>query len=142
MQCVPAHARVRKSVTCGSCGLRQYLPISRLCLRCRQPVGCYQLAIPIGTASEPSENPDESLRRLIGALFRRLRWTQGMTQSELASLLHTHRSFISRVEHGHKLPPLSLLAHAGVVFDVEKVVLSIRHKSDLNPHIVARNPEA
>lgn len=125
MHPVPAQIPMRKTVTCPHCGLNQYLPVSRLCKRCRWPVGNIQLAIPIGN-SQSSANADESLRRTIGTLLRRLRRRHGFSQSELASLLHTHRSLISRVEHGHKLPPLSLLVQAGSLLSVQQVILCMR----------------
>lgn len=126
MQSVPAQKPLRKMVTCSHCGLHQYFPANRQCRRCRWSVGNIQFAIPLKSAAEPSGDPDESLRRAIGALLRRLRRRHGISQTAMASLLKTHRSFLSRIEHGHKLPRLSMLAQVCSLLDVEQVILCMR----------------
>ena len=58
-----------------------------------------------------------------------------MSQDQLASLLHTHRSYISRVERAHLLPPVSMLARVGIILEVDKVILNVRRRNNQDPEI-------
>ncbi len=64
MQCVPAHAPVRKSVTYNRCGLHQYPAVSRLC----------------SSAGGPLRATGQSLRRKSG------RETEGVVPIETTRL--------------------------------------------------------
>lgn len=58
-------------------------------------------------------------REQIGALLRRLRMEQGLTQKELAETLNVSDKAISKWERGVGLPDISMLADLSAVFRVE-----------------------
>lgn len=58
-------------------------------------------------------------REQIGALLRRLRTEQGLTQKELAERLNVSDKAISKWERGAGLPDISMLADLSAVFHVQ-----------------------
>jgi DNA-binding XRE family transcriptional regulator len=121
-----APAEARPIVRCQACTLNQFLPSTGACRRCHRTLGNYQLVIPISSEPATLDGAVRSFRQTVGRFLRAIRIERGLTQRQLAICLHTHRSFISRVECGHKFPPLSMLAHAGFLMGLDKVIVILR----------------
>lgn len=68
--------------------------------------------------------------RLAAALIR-LRLAKGLTQEELARLLHTKQESIARLESGSSLPSLSTVKRVADVLDAElEISLRPRHQTE------------
>lgn len=48
-------------------------------------------------------------RELLGARLREVRLDKGLTMLELAEAAQVHKTYVSKVEHGHRLPTLEVL---------------------------------
>lgn len=60
----------------------------------------------------------EAIGRAFGRTLRRLRTDQGMTQDALAFESGLDRSFLSKLENGHKLPTLSTMVRLANVLGI------------------------
>lgn len=69
----------------------------------------------------------QSLARLIGNMFRELRMRRGYSQLALASNIGSHRTHVSRIEHGLVTPRLALLIRAATCLGVEKILIRTRN---------------
>lgn len=119
-------AEARPIVRCQACTLNQFLPSTGTCRRCRRSLGNYHLVIPISTEPATLESATRSFRQSVGAFVRAIRIERGLTQKQLAICLRTHRTVISRMECGHKFPPLAMLAHAGFLMGLDKAIVILR----------------
>jgi transcriptional regulator with XRE-family HTH domain len=72
------------------------------------------------------EAATRSFRQAVGAFVRSIRNERGLTQQQLAICLRTHRTVISRMECGHKFPPLAMLARAGFLMGLDKAIVILR----------------
>jgi len=63
-----------------------------------------------------NDNPMIEWRQNIIAQITQARTAKGLSQAQLAELLHTHRSNISRLESGGHNPSLSFLLRVAVVW--------------------------
>src|SRR5690348_11219852 len=93
-------------VTCDSCGLRQWIPVSGVCRRCAARV-FIAVHIPIQSweASSGSDEPNVAL----GRVLRSMRLRRGQTQAQIALSAVTSRSHLARIELGAAQPNLSTL---------------------------------
>lgn len=114
----------RPVVRCQACHLNQFLTSSGECRRCHQMrIGDYHLVMPIPTDPATPSAAVRSFRNGVGTFLRAIRIERGLTQNQLAVCLHTHRTFISRVECGHRFPPLAMLAHASILIGLDKAIV-------------------
>jgi transcriptional regulator with XRE-family HTH domain len=73
-------------------------------------------------------NPNSrALSTEIGKTIRKLRLKRGYSQLALANKIGSHRTHVSRIEHGQLTPTLALLVRAGMALGVEKVLLRVRY---------------
>jgi len=125
---------IRETATCRSCGLQQYLTESGRCKRCSQALGIEFFKLPLGKLSQQSI---EELRRplpfRIGSLLLTLRSRRGFSQKALASAAGTSRSYVSRMENGHVLPPILTLLRVMTALGLETIVLRFENAESL-PH--------
>jgi len=113
----------RDVLICPSCKLRQFAAATHLCRRCRQPLPIIQLEFPLAFV-----NPSlHALSTEIGNTIRELRLRRGYSQLTLAAKIGSHRTHISRIEHGQVIPTLAVLLRTGMALGVEKVLLRVRH---------------
>lgn len=126
----------RPIVRCQACTLNQFLPSTGTCRRCHRLLGNYQLVIPICMEPATLEAAIRSFRQAVGAFVRSIRIERGLTQQQLAICLRTHRTVISRMERGHKFPPLAMLARAGFLMGLDKAIVILRA-----PELEKGNPE-
>jgi ribosome-binding protein aMBF1 (putative translation factor) len=110
MSADPTTFPLRETAICKHCGLHQFATASLHCRRCQQVLGLHFLKVPL--ADFPTPPPEDLVRSLpgrVGAIVRKLRLRRGFSQTTLACSAGTSRSYISRIECGHKLPPLLTL---------------------------------
>lgn len=110
---------IRDVLICPSCGLRQFVGATGLCRRCRKPLPIAQIEFPLTTNLL-------SLSALIGNAIRNLRRRRGYSQSVLASKIGSHRTHVSRIEHGQVIPTLAMLVRAGLALGIDGVILRVR----------------
>lgn len=121
-------AEARPIVRCQACTLNQFLPSTGTCRRCRRSLGNYHLVIPISTEPATLESATRSFRQSVGRFLRAIRMERGLTQKQLAICLRTHRTVISRMECGHKFPPLAMLARAGFLMGLDRAIVILRER--------------
>jgi len=140
---------VRPVVRCQACHLKQFLTSSGECRRChRKKIGEYNLVIPIPPDPATPSATVRSFRIELGRFLRAIRIERGLTQTQLAVCLHTHRTFISRVECGHRFPPLAMLARASIVIGLDKAIVILRRRepekrsAPVRERVLSRAPKA
>jgi DNA-binding XRE family transcriptional regulator len=96
-------------ITCSSCGLRQWVPVSGNCRRCRENLGFSLTEITLSSHSvTPDHEHGPDLR--FGPALRAMRLRQGRTQQDVSLRARMQRSSLSRVESSRCAPSLSTLA--------------------------------
>jgi len=116
--------RDTETIACRRCDTRQY-PRSGVCVRCHHPLALVYLKVPIDTLLGicPGEHRDQ-LAQSIGMAIRSLRKRRGISQSQLASLAaNVDRSYLSRLECGHVLLPVSKLLPLARALGLTAVIL-------------------
>jgi DNA-binding phage protein len=93
-------------VTCGACGLQQWVPTSGACRRCKTSLGFSIVEIPVdhNRALAQPDPPELAL----GIELRGLRLRYGKSQASIARTAHTSRTHVSRIESG-AMPNFSTL---------------------------------
>ena len=112
----------RDVLVCPWCRLRQFAGTANFCRRCRKPLLVFHLEIPIVLITT---NPG-TLSSLVGNTIRELRVRRGYSQLDLAIMIGTHRTYLSRIERAHVTPTLALLVRAAAALGVEKVLIRVR----------------
>jgi len=96
-------------ITCSTCGLRQWVPVSGSCRRCRANLGFSLIEIAINShIFTPDRKHGPYLR--FGPALRAMRLRQGRSQYDVSSYAQIQRSSLSRVESNACVPSLSTLA--------------------------------
>lgn len=96
-------------VSCISCGLRQWVPVSGTCRRCHAKLGFSLIEIPLCDHADTSNDlPGASLK--LGPRLRAMRLRQGRTQQNVAAKARIPRSSLSRFESNACAPSLPTLA--------------------------------
>lgn len=114
----PSDVPIRDVLICPSCKLRQFAGTTNLCRRCRKPLPIVYIEFQLANL--------HALSTAIGNTIRELRLRRGYSQSTLAAKIGSHRTHVSRIEHGQVTPTLAVLLRAGMALGVEKVFLSVR----------------
>ncbi len=102
--------RDSETITCMRCKTCQY-PRSGNCIACHRPLNLQYLRIDIDSllGSCPLEQRKQIAHRM-GTVLRLLRKQRRISQSQLANLAATmNRSYLSKLECGHVLLPISKL---------------------------------
>jgi DNA-binding XRE family transcriptional regulator len=116
--------RDSETVTCPHCSTRQY-PKNGSCIRCHCTLDVDYVAIQIGASFDPRAGDySTELARWIGDLLRNLRNRHGICQSEMARMAAgIDRSYLSKVENGLALLPLSKLLPLAQALGLTTVIL-------------------
>lgn len=111
------------AVTCSSCGLRQWVPISGSCRRCRANLGFRLIEIPLNLHNATLNNSRPDLR--FGPILRAMRLRQGRSQDSISSSARMQRSSLSRVESNTCAPSLSTLARILRALGAESIYIRL-----------------
>ncbi len=124
-----AVGEARAVVRCQACHLNQFLTNTGECRRCKgKNIGNYHLVIPITTDAATLTSTMQSFRKSLGTFIRAVRMERRLTQAQLAVCLHTHRTFISRIESGRCSPPLAMFARASFLMGLDKAIVILRRR--------------
>lgn len=126
-----------ETITCHRCHTRQF-PRSGNCLRCHRPLTLQYLKIDIDSleSSCPQEQRDQ-LARSMGVTLRLLRKRRRMSQSQLAnSAARMDRSYLSKLECGHVLLPVSKLLPLARALGLTAVILRFE---DIDPRKASKS---
>lgn len=130
--------RDNETITCRRCNTRQY-PRSGNCIRCHYPLTLQYLKIDIDSLLSPC--PQEQRNQIahgMGRLVRILRKQRRISQSQLANLaVNLDRSYLSRLECGHVLLPVSKLLPLARALGLTAVILRFE---DLDPRKTSKSP--
>ena len=75
----------------------------------------------------------------LAAALIRLRLAKGLTQEELARLLHTKQESIARLESGSSLPSLSMVKRVADALDADLEIKLQPKRQSLGSKVVARS---
>lgn len=114
------------SIRCPACGLTQFCTLSTICKRCRRSLGIRYATLTLSSRNPVKESNSEEFTHAFGRMMRSMRLNRGSTQADVAILLHTSRSHLSRLESGRLSPSFSMLIRAARAFAVDRVILRIR----------------
>ena len=118
----PSDVPNRDVLVCPSCKLRQFAGTTNLCRRCHKPLPVVQIEFSLASITPTLR----SLSSQVGNTIRELRLRRGYSQTALASKIGSHRTHVSRIEHGQVTPTLALLVRTALALGVEKVLLRVR----------------
>lgn len=111
-------------VSCISCGLRQWVPVSGACRRCHARLGFSLVEIPLCIhANNPDDRRGAALR--LGPTLRAMRLRQGKSQENVSSKARVPRSSLSRFEPDACAPSLSTLARILAALGAESLYIRI-----------------
>ena len=111
-------------ISCSSCGLRQWVPLSGRCRKCQARLNCSLIEIPLCVHEDASNNlRDPALR--IGSTLRAMRLRQGRSQESVSSKARVPRSSLSRFESNACAPSLSTLARILAALGVESLYIRL-----------------
>ena len=128
----------REVVRCHGCQLVQFRTLSGMCRRCYRPLQLpqpesqaaekirseYHTEAPLSTGEHgmgaATELHGKTMKEFqLGARLRELRERNYMTQAEVAVRAHVPRTYVSRIEHAHLLPGLSVSQRIADALGVE-----------------------
>lgn len=129
--------RDNETITCRRCNTRQY-PRSGNCVACHYPLLLRYVKIDIDSllCSCPQEQRNQ-IAQSMGMVLRLLRKQRRMSQSQLANLVaNLDRSYLSRLECGHVLLPVSKLLPLARALGLTAVILRFE---DLDPRKTSKS---
>ncbi len=127
-------------ITCPRCDTRQY-PRSGSCIACHYSLPLRYVKIDIDSllGSCPQEQKNQIAHRM-GKVLRLLRKQRHISQSQLANLAaNMNRSYLSRLECGHVLLPVSKLLPLARALGLTGVILRFE---DLDPRKTSKSPRS
>jgi ribosomal protein L40E len=130
--------RDSETITCRRCNTRQY-PRSGNCIACHHSLPLRYVKIDIDSllGSCPQEQRNQ-IAQSMGMVLRLLRKQRRMSQSQLANLAaKMSRSYLSRLECGHVLLPVSKLLPLARALGLTAVILRFE---DLDPRKTSKSP--
>jgi hypothetical protein len=130
--------RDSETITCRRCNTRQY-PRSGNCIACNYSLPLRYLKIDIDSlfSSCPQEQQNQIAHRM-GSVLRLLRKQRRISQSELANLAaRMNRSYLSKLECGHVLLPVSKLLPLARALGLTAVILRFE---DSDPRKASKSP--
>jgi len=130
--------RDSETITCQRCKRPQY-PRSGDCIACHYPLNLQYLKIDIHSLeSSCSQEQRDQLARSMGMMLRLLRKQRRMSQSQLANLAaKMNRSYLSKLECGHVLLPVSKLLPLARALGLTAVILRFE---DSDPRKASKSP--
>ncbi len=130
--------RDSETITCRRCNTRQY-PRSGNCIACHYPLPLLYVKIDIDSllSSCPQEQRNQ-IAHSMGMVLRLLRKQRRMSQSQVANLAaKMNRSYLSKLECGHVLLPVSKLLPLARALGLTAVILRFE---DLDPRKTSKSP--
>ena len=130
--------RDSETITCRRCNTRQY-PRSGNCIACHHSLPLRYVKIDIDSLlnSCPQEQRNH-IAHSMGTVVRVLRKQRRMSQSQLANLAaKMNRSYLSKLECGHVLLPVSKLLPLARALGLTAVILRFE---DLDPRRTSKSP--
>ena len=130
--------RDSETITCRRCNTRQY-PRSGNCIACHHSLPLRYVKIDIDSllSSCPQEQRNQ-IAQSMGMVLRLLRKQRRMSQSQLANLAaKMNRSYLSKLECGHVLLPVSKLLPLARALGLTAVILRFE---DLDPRKTSKSP--
>lgn len=130
--------RDSETITCRRCNTRQY-PRSGNCIACHHslPLRYVKIDIDILLSSCPQEQRNQ-IAQSMGMVLRLLRKQRRMSQSQVANLAaKMNRSYLSKLECGHVLLPVSKLLPLARALGLTAVILRFE---DLDPRKTSKSP--
>ena len=130
--------RDSETITCRRCNTRQY-PRSGNCIACHHSLPLRYVKIDIDSllGSCPQEQRNQ-IAQSMGMVLRLLRKQRRMSQSQLANLAaKMNRSYLSKLECGHVLLPVSKLLPLARALGLTAVILRFE---DLDPRKTSKSP--
>lgn len=111
-------------VSCISCGLRQWVPVSGTCRRCHAKLGFSLIEIPLRIHANISDDRRTAALR-VGPTLRAMRLRQGRSQASVSLKAGVPRSSLSRFESDACAPSLSTLARILTALGVESLYIRL-----------------
>jgi ribosomal protein L40E len=130
--------RDSETITCRRCNTRQY-PRNGNCIACHHSLPLRYVKIDIDNllSSCPQEQRNQIAHR-VGRGVRILRKQRHISQSQLANLVaNLDRSYLSRLEFGHVLLPVSKLLPLARALGLTAVILRFE---ELDPRKTSKSP--
>ena len=130
--------RDSETITCRRCNTRQY-PRSGNCIACHHSLPLRYVKIDIDSllSSCPQEQRNQ-IAQSMGMVLRLLRKQRRMSQSQLANLAaKMNRSYLSKLECGHVLLPVSKLLPLARALGLTAVILRFE---DLDLRKIPKSP--
>ena len=130
--------RDSETITCRRCNTRQY-PRSGNCIACHYSLPLRYVKIEIDSllGSCPREQRNQ-IAHSMGTVVRILRKQRRISQSQLANLVaNLDRSYLSRLECGHVLLPVSKLLPLARALGLTAVILRFE---DVDPRKTSKSP--
>ena len=117
-------------MVCRHCKLKQFERLST-CRRCHESLDLSYFEIHLSSSLVPlSSQRENTIRKEVGGLIRRLRVRREITQTTLASLTGINRTYLSRAERGKVLPSVVALIQIAHALEVDKILLRVRSASN------------
>jgi DNA-binding XRE family transcriptional regulator len=119
----------RDTVRCYQCKLVQYIPVDRNCRRCHHPLDPPPIQFPIAVPTiKPIPTPRSvahhqqlfiNIDRALPVVMFWLRVRKGLSQNQLAAILHVPRTYLSKIESGASLPTVESIVKIGGALGVD-----------------------
>ena len=130
LQFVPS-IRDSESITCRRCNTHQF-PKNGECIRCHCILNVEYVCLEIcSSLDQRMDDQPKQLASWIGDLLRSLRNRRGISQSRVATIAGTDRSYLSKAECGRALLPLSKLLPLARSLGLTAIILRIEKKDSL-----------
>ena len=127
LQFVPS-IRDSESITCRRCNTHQF-PKNGECIRCHCILNVEYVCLEIcSSLDQRMDDQPKQLASWIGDLLRSLRNRRGISQSRVATIAGTDRSYLSKAECGRALLPLSKLLPLARSLGLTAVILRFETK--------------
>ncbi len=112
---------------CLHCGLIQFRRTIAKCVRCKSPLDDFAtVTLTHAFTSKISKRSKEAIAQRVGVAVKTLRKERKFTQQQLAMLMGTGRSYISKLESGRIVPSLQTLESATSAFGIDLAELFLR----------------
>jgi DNA-binding XRE family transcriptional regulator len=130
LQFVPS-IRDSESITCRRCNTHQF-PKNGECIRCHCILNVEYVCLEIcSSLDQRMDDQPKQLASWIGDLLRSLRNRRGISQSRVATIAGTDRSYLSKAECGRALLPLSKLLPLARSLGLTAIILRFERKDSL-----------
>ena len=130
LQFVPS-IRDSESITCRRCNTHQF-PKNGECIRCHCILNVEYVCLEIcSSLDQRMDDHPKQLASWIGDLLRSLRNRRGISQSRVATIAGTDRSYLSKAECGRALLPLSKLLPLARSLGLTAIILRFEKKDSL-----------